>query len=153
MNVERLIRLHSEGLLHPSVEERTGEIREAPFVFPEDILAEIRRDGDAWKNYQLLPEPYLRIRISHIDSARDRPDEFRKRLSNFVKATAEGRMIGGYGGTDAYYRTRRLLSTPFVIGFLIAATPTCPDGDGTIALYTERRGFQAWATKHGYTRG
>ena len=62
------------------------------------------RYSEAWSNYQSLSEPYRRIRVAYIDAARHRPEEFRKRLDNFISVTSKGRMIGGYGGVDKYYR-------------------------------------------------
>lgn len=102
-NIERLIWLDSEGLIHPKVRPSVIGLIEAEFVFPEDILDEIKAVPEAWKNYQDLTLPYRRIRIAYIDAARDRPEEFRKRLDNFISVTAKGRIIGGYGGIDKYY--------------------------------------------------
>jgi len=45
---------------------------------------------------------YKRIRIAYIDSARKRPEEFRKRLANFIKKTKENKQIG-FGGIEKYY--------------------------------------------------
>ena len=86
-------------MIKPSVEE----VISRQFVFPEDILEEIRRDKNVWANYLDLSESYKRIRIAYIDDARDRPDEFRKRLASFIRKTKEGKLITGYGGTDQYY--------------------------------------------------
>ena len=47
-NVERLIRLDAEGLIHPKVRPSVEALIRAPFVFPEDILDEIRKDAAAW---------------------------------------------------------------------------------------------------------
>ena len=103
-NIERLIRLDSQGLIHPKIRAEVEDIINAEFVFPEDILAEIRRDEAAWENYQKFPEPYRRIRVAYIDAARKRPAEFKKRLESFIKKTAENKLIVGYGGIDKYYR-------------------------------------------------
>ena len=73
-------------------------------MFPEDIIAAIQEDSEAWENYRKLAIPYRRIRIAYIDAARDRPNEFRKRLDNFISMTRKGRIITGYGGIDKYYR-------------------------------------------------
>lgn len=103
-NIERLIWLDSQGLIHPKIRAEVEEIINAPFVFPEDIIAEIKRSETAWKNYRNFPEPYRRIRVAYIDAARKRPAEFRKRLENFIEKTAENKLIVGYGGIDKYYR-------------------------------------------------
>lgn len=58
----------------------------------------------AWSNYQTFSEPYKRIRVAYIDAARNRPDEFSKRLKHFLKKTRENKRIVGYGGIDKYYK-------------------------------------------------
>lgn len=104
-NIERLIYLDSRGLIHPKIRASVEEIISRPFVFPEDILDEIRRDSTAWENYQSFSEPYRRIRVAYIDAARKRPEEFKKRLDNFIRKTRENKLIIGYGGIEKYYRT------------------------------------------------
>ena len=103
-NIERLIRLDAEGLIHPKVRPSVEAVIAAPFVFPEDIIAAIRSDEAAWAKYEALSEPYRRIRVAYIDAARKRPAEFEKRLANFIKKTREGKLIVGYGGVDKYYK-------------------------------------------------
>ena len=102
-NIERLIHMDAQGAIHPKVRPSVENLITAPFVFPEDILDELRKDGDVWRNFEAFPEPHKRIRTAHIDAARDRPEEFRKRLTNFIKKTRENRLITGYGGIDKYY--------------------------------------------------
>ena len=103
-NVERLIWLAGQGLIHPKVLKEVQPILDAPFVFPEDILREIKRDEVAWSNYERFSEPYKRIRIAYIDAARKRPAEYKKRLANFIQKTKENKLIVGYGGIEKYYR-------------------------------------------------
>ena len=102
-NIERLIALDKQGLIHPKVRERVAEIIEKPFTYPEDIIEAIREDETVWKNYQAFAEPYRRIRIAYIDAARKRPAEFEKRLNSFLKKTRENKLIIGYGGIGKYY--------------------------------------------------
>ena len=102
-NIERLIWLEERGMIHESIRESVLPLIRAPYVFPEDIISEIRRDELAWKIFESFTEPYRRIRVAYIDAARDRPEEFRKRLASFIKKTRDGRIITGYGGIDKYY--------------------------------------------------
>ncbi len=76
---------------------------EAPFVYPKDIIEVIKRDKAVWKNYRKLPEPYKRIRIAYEDAARKRPEEFQKRLNNFIEKTRQNKLIKGFGGIEKYY--------------------------------------------------
>ena len=102
-NIERLILLDAQGLIHPKIRLSVEEIIRRPFVFPEDILDAIRCDETAWKNYLSFTDSYKRIRIAYIDAARKRPAEFEKRLTNFIRKTRENKLIVGYGGIEKYY--------------------------------------------------
>ena len=102
-NIERLLWLDSRGLLHPKIRESVRPLLETPFLFPEDILDAIRKDRIAWKHYENFSAPYKRIRISYIEAARKRPEEFQKRLRSFLEKTRRNKLITGYGGIDKYY--------------------------------------------------
>ena len=101
-NKERLRWLLKERKLHPSIEKISKEVLKVPFVFPEDILEAIKEDRIAWDNYMNFSDAYRRIRIAYIDIARNRPEEFQKRLVNFIKKTRENKLIG-YGGIEKFF--------------------------------------------------
>ena len=103
-NIERLIWLEACGWIHPKIRETVLDLIRTPYTFPEDILAELRKDETVWQNYSAFSEPYKRIRVAYIDAARKRPDEFRKRLASFIRHTRQNKLIVGYGGVDKYYR-------------------------------------------------
>jgi len=96
--------LVQNNLIHNSYLEKAQEIIAQEFIFPEDILDEIRRDKVAWNNYIKFSEPYKRIRVAYIESARKRPEEFAKRLTNFIQKTKENKLIRGFGGIEKYYQ-------------------------------------------------
>lgn len=102
-NIERLIWLDDQGMLHPSIRDSVLPLIHAPYIFPNDILDAIKADGVAWENYGKLSEPYKRIRVAYIDAARKRPVEFKKRMESFIKKTRDGKLIAGFGGIDKYY--------------------------------------------------
>ena len=102
-NIERLILLDKQGMIHPKVQDEVKKVISTPFVFPQDILDAIKSDATAWKNYQTFTESYKRIRVAYVDAARKRPEEFQKRLKNFIDKTRENKKIIGYGGVDKYY--------------------------------------------------
>lgn len=102
-NIERLIWLESQGMIHPKVRDTVLDVINAPYEFPVDILEVIRKDQRAWENYEKFPESYKRIRIAYIDAARKRPLEFKKRLENFICKSRENKLIRGFGGIDKYY--------------------------------------------------
>lgn len=101
-NKERLKRLVKEGRLHTSIRESVERALGTEFVFPTDIIKAIKENDKAWRNYQKFSSSYQRIRIAYIDAARNRPLEFKKRLSNFIKKTEQNKLIG-FGGIEKYY--------------------------------------------------
>lgn len=102
-NIERLKYLLDQNLVHPSVESIVKEVVNKEFIFPPDIIREIVKDKTVWKNFNRFAEPYKRIRIAYIEGARKRPEEFKKRLKNFIEKTAANKIIKGHGGIDRYY--------------------------------------------------
>ncbi len=102
-NRERLRWLLNENMIHNSIKEEIQVIVNQEFEFPLDILDEIRKDSISWSNYQRFSDSYKRIRVAYIDSARKRPEEFQKRIANFINKTRANKQIKGFGGIDKYY--------------------------------------------------
>jgi uncharacterized protein YdeI (YjbR/CyaY-like superfamily) len=102
-NKERLKWLLENGRVQKFVLEDVKKVTEKEFVFPKDILERLKSDTDIWEHFRKLSESYKRIRIAYIESARKRPEEFGKRLDNFISKTKEGKMIKGFGGIEKYY--------------------------------------------------
>ncbi len=96
LNKERLRRLIRQRKVIKAVREAVADALAEPFEFPTDIVRALQADGQAWANFQAFPEPYQRIRVAFVDSARQRPAEFKKRLNHLVKMTARKRQYG-YG--------------------------------------------------------
>ncbi|MDO8578739.1 MAG: YdeI/OmpD-associated family protein [Dehalococcoidales bacterium] len=101
-NKERLKTLLKEGRLHPSVLASVEKVLGKDFGFPPDIIQAIHQNSKAWNNFQNFSPAYRRIRIAYIEGARNRPDEFRRRLNNFIKKSEQNKVIG-YGGIEKYY--------------------------------------------------
>ena len=102
-NIERLRWCDEHGMLMPEVKEKVESIISEPFVFPDDIIAAIKADPTAWENYQGFSDSYKRIRVAYIEAARKKPEEFEKRLANFIDKTRKNKLIRGYGGVEKYY--------------------------------------------------
>lgn len=94
LNKERLKRLLKKKKVIASVRKVIGDLENEVFVFPKDILSEIKRYRETWKNFQKFSEAYKRIRIAFIHNARIRPDIFKKRLNYFIKMTAQNKQYG-----------------------------------------------------------
>jgi len=94
LNKERLKRLLRKKKVIADVRRSIGDFENEKFIFPMDIIDEIRKNKEAWKNYQKYSEAYKRIRIAFIDDARIRPDIFKVRLNYFIKMTAQNKQYG-----------------------------------------------------------
>lgn len=101
-NIERLRALVAGNMVIKEVADSVREELEAEFVFPLDILKAIKANRQAWKNYLAFSDSYKRIRVAFIEAARNRPDEFRKRLRHFIEMTEKNRMFG-FGGIHKHY--------------------------------------------------
>ena len=102
-NIERLKWLAQNNLIHISFLEKVQEIISQEYIFPKDILDEIKKNKPAWNNYIKFSDSYKRLRVAYIDIARKRPEEFTKRLTNFIQKTRDNKIIPGFGGIDKYY--------------------------------------------------
>ncbi len=101
-NKQRLRELVKQGKVIPSVKAALAGILEEEFTVPPDILHEIRASEKAWNNFQSYSPEYKRIRIAFIEGARNRPEEFKKRLNYFVKMTEKNSQFG-FGGIEKHY--------------------------------------------------
>ena len=101
-NKERLRELVKQGKVVDEVLATLGDLVGEQFEIPPDILDAIRANKEAWKNFQGLSQPYIRIRIAFIDGARNRPQEFKKRLRYFIEMTEKNKQFG-FGGIEKYY--------------------------------------------------
>ena len=72
------------------------------FEIPPDILKALKANKEAWNNFQGFSPSYIRIRIAFIDAARNRPQEYEKRLRYFIQMTAKNKQFG-FGGIEKYY--------------------------------------------------
>lgn len=102
-NKERLQWLFDKKMIHPSLELIVKHIINKEFIPPSDIIEMLKKDKTVWENYIRFSDSYKKIRIAYIDSARNRPDEFKKRLSNFINKTRNNKLIKGFGGIEKYY--------------------------------------------------
>ncbi len=94
MNKERARRLIAEGRMTQAGLDALGDALEGEFTVAEDILARLKEDEGVWENYEGFPESYKRIRVGWIEGARNRPEEFEKRLRYFLKMTGKGKRFG-----------------------------------------------------------
>ena len=101
-NKERLRSLVEQGKVIEEVLDSLGDMLTERFEIPADILKAIQADEEAWKNFQKFSDSYKRIRIAFIDGARNRPEEFQKRLRYFIKMTEKNKIFG-FGGIEKHF--------------------------------------------------
>ncbi len=101
-NIERLRSLVAQKKVIKEVVETLDDVLNEEFVIPPDILQAIKANDEAWKNFQKFSDAYIRIRIAFVDGARNRPDEFQKRLRHFIQMTEKNRVFG-FGGIEKHY--------------------------------------------------
>lgn len=101
-NIERLRKLVEEGKVIPAVRLVVAPVLAKKFVFPPDILAKIKANKIAWKNFRAFSPVYQRIRVGYVENARLRSAEFEKRLDNLIKKSEQNKQFG-FGGIEKYY--------------------------------------------------
>jgi uncharacterized protein YdeI (YjbR/CyaY-like superfamily) len=101
-NRERLAALIAKGKVAKAVLATLEKPAPKRFHIPPDILAAIKANPVVWNNFRNFSPSYKRIRIAFIDGARNRPAEFQKRLSYFLRMTAKNKQFG-FGGIEKYY--------------------------------------------------
>ncbi len=94
LNKERAMLLIKSRKIIPSVLQKIERQLNEPFVIAEDIIAALKRDRNAWKSFQEFPQHYKRVRVAFIEGARKRPEEFKRRLKNFLKMTSKNKKFG-----------------------------------------------------------
>lgn len=94
MNIERIRRLIENGKMTGAGLRYFDKKLLEDYKIPNDILRELKKDRETWKNFQKFSETYKRIRVKWIDDVRIRPEEFKKRLNHFLKMTKQNKMFG-----------------------------------------------------------
>lgn len=101
-NKQRLRALVKQGKVISSVEASVKDFLEEEYVPALDILESIKANKAAWDNFQKFSPEYRRIRLAYIEGARNRPEEFKKRLNNLLKMTEKNKQFG-FGGIEKHY--------------------------------------------------
>jgi uncharacterized protein YdeI (YjbR/CyaY-like superfamily) len=101
-NKERLRKLIKQGKVAKDVLATIGELRQKRFKVAPDIRDAIKANKEAYKNFRRFSPSYKRIRIGFIEGARNRPEEFKKRLRYFIRMTEKNKQFG-FGGIAKYF--------------------------------------------------
>lgn len=101
-NIERLRYLVARKKVIKEVADTLDNVLNKEFIIPDDILNAIKANKKAWRNFQAFSDSYVRIRIAYIETARRRPEEFKKRLYHFIEMTEKNKMFG-FGGIEKHF--------------------------------------------------
>ena len=94
LNKERVRRMEILGLMKEEGLKVLPDMRHESFTVDEEIESRLKVDDQLYENYINFPELYRRIRIDTIQSYRNEPDIFNKRLDKFIENTRENKMYG-----------------------------------------------------------
>jgi uncharacterized protein YdeI (YjbR/CyaY-like superfamily) len=101
LNKERLARLIAQGRVIPSVLASLKDVRAEDYQIPDDIRAALQADETAWGFFCTTSPSYQRIRAAYVDTARDRPAIFDKRLKHLIETSSKQKQFGY--GIESYY--------------------------------------------------
>ena len=94
LNKERVRRLDKLGFMTDEGKRVLPDMNADSFIINEDILAILRQDEALYRNFQALPELYVRIKIDNIQSVRKDETLYHKRLTKFIEHTRIDKMYG-----------------------------------------------------------
>lgn len=94
LNKERVRRLDKLGLMKEEGLKILPDMRPESFALDKGIENCLKEDEQLYRNYIHFPELYRRIRIDTIQSYRNDPNTFNKRLDKFIKNTKKNKMYG-----------------------------------------------------------
>ncbi|MFP7287259.1 YdeI/OmpD-associated family protein [Shouchella clausii] len=94
LNKERARRLDKLGLMREEGMKALPDMRPESFTIDKEIETRLKEDEQLYQNFIHFPELYRRIRIDTIQSYRNEPDIFNKRLKKFIDHTRENNMYG-----------------------------------------------------------
>jgi uncharacterized protein YdeI (YjbR/CyaY-like superfamily) len=95
LNKERARRLIRLGLMTEAGQIILPALNEE-FIVAEDIIEALQSQPSVWSNFLEFPPLYRRVRIGYIEEMRKNPQEFERRLQNFLNKTADNKMFGNW---------------------------------------------------------
>lgn len=95
LNKERARWLIRQGLMTQAGAEKLPDLK-VLLTVADDIKEAIKAEPNAWSNFCQFPDLYIRVRIGYIEEMRRNTTEFNRRLNNFLKKTAAGKMFGNW---------------------------------------------------------
>jgi uncharacterized protein YdeI (YjbR/CyaY-like superfamily) len=94
LNKERVRRLERLGLMTDDGRRILPDMAPGSFQIDSVIEQRLQEDRQVYENFLAFPELYKRIRIDTIQSCKNQPELFNRRLDKFIWNTKENKMYG-----------------------------------------------------------
>jgi len=94
LNKERVRRLEKLGLMTDEGRKVLPDMGPDSFKVDEAIEQRLREDRQAYEHFLAFPALYRRIRIDTIQSVKDQPELFERRLDKLITCTKANKMYG-----------------------------------------------------------
>lgn len=103
LNKERARRLESLGLMTDEGRKALPDLSYESFKIDPIIEQRLKEDTDVYQNFVAFPDLYKRIRIDTIQSYKNQPELFNKRLDKFITNTKQNKMYGNWNDNERLY--------------------------------------------------
>ncbi|MWC27645.1 YdeI/OmpD-associated family protein [Paenibacillus sp. MMS18-CY102] len=94
LNKERVRRLNKLGLMTEAGRKVLPDMSPESFIIHEEILSQLREDETLYRNFQALPELYVRVKIHNIQSVHNDRALYQNRLAKFIEHTRMNKLYG-----------------------------------------------------------
>lgn len=96
LNKERARRLETLGLMTEAGKKVLPDLSCDSFKIDSIIEQRLKEEPDTYQNFDRFPELYKRVRIDTIQSNKNQPEVFKKRLDKFLINTKQNKMYGDW---------------------------------------------------------
>lgn len=103
LNKERARRLESLGLMTDEGRKALPDLSYESFKIDPIIVQRLKEDTDVYQSFSAFPDLYKRIRIDTIQSYKNQPELFNKRLDKFITNTKQNKMYGNWNDNGRLY--------------------------------------------------
>ncbi|WP_189031638.1 YdeI/OmpD-associated family protein [Paenibacillus albidus] len=96
LNKERARRLEALGLMTEVGRKVLPDLSYESFKIDPIIELRLKEETDIYQNFVRFPDLYKRVRIDTIQSNKNQPELFKKRLDKFITNTKQNKLYGNW---------------------------------------------------------
>ncbi|AOZ92422.1 YdeI/OmpD-associated family protein [Paenibacillus crassostreae] len=96
LNKERARRLETLGLMTAVGRKELPDLSYESFKIDPIIELRLKEETDVYQNFVQFPDLYKRVRIDTIQSNKNQPELFKKRLDKFITNTRQNKLYGNW---------------------------------------------------------